>query len=104
MNDVEEGGETAFVDGFKALPKRGHICFFPCTWSYVHCGVPPISGDKYIIAGWWMTNASMASQRANIAEVDRDEMSEKEYGIRSRLHAYDQEERERDKFYRNNLI
>tara|TARA_R100000030_G_C3223554_1_gene116529 strand:+ start:103 stop:846 length:744 start_codon:yes stop_codon:yes gene_type:complete len=104
LNDVEEGGETEFVDGFKALPKRGHVCFFPCTWSYVHRGCPPISNDKYIIAGWWMTNASMASQRASITEAERNEMSEKEYSIRSRLHSYDRDNKEREKFYRNNMI
>lgn len=73
LNDVEEGGETEFVGGFKSLPKRGHVCLFPCTWSYVHRGVPPISGDKYIIAGWWMTNASMASQRSIIPQSELDE-------------------------------
>ena len=73
LNDVEEGGETEFIDGFKALPKRGHICLFPCTWSFVHRGVPPVSGDKYIIAGWWMTNASMASQRVSIPQEELDE-------------------------------
>ena len=27
---------------------------FPSTWTYVHRGVPPINGSKYIITGWWM--------------------------------------------------
>ena len=72
LNDVEEGGETEFIDGFKALPKQGHICFFPCTWSYVHRGCAPISNDKYIIAGWWLTDASMGSQRSLLTDAERE--------------------------------
>ena len=101
LNDVEEGGYTEFVDGFKALPKRGHVCFFPCTWSYVHRGVPPVSNDKYIIAGWWMTDGSMGSQRSQVAESDLKSISQQEYAIRSKLQAYDREE---EYFIKNNMI
>ena len=101
LNDVEEGGYTEFVDGFKALPKRGHVCFFPCTWSYVHRGVPPVSNDKYIIAGWWMTDGSMGSQRSQVAETDLKSISQQEYTIRSQLKAYDREE---EFFIKNNMI
>ena len=101
LNDVEEGGYTEFVDGFKALPKRGHVCFFPCTWSYVHRGVPPVSNDKYIIAGWWMTDGSMGSQRSQVAEADLKGISQQEYAIRSKLKAYDREE---EYFFKNNMI
>ena len=104
LNDVEEGGYTEFVDGFKALPKRGHICLFPCTWSYPHRGVAPVSGDKYIIAGWWMTSGSMGTPRVNLTDDEYKHMSEKEYGIRSRLQAYERDEKEREKFYLNNRI
>ena len=50
LNDVEEGGETAFphldVD-FK--PKKGACLVFPPLWLYLHEGRKPISGPKYII-------------------------------------------------------
>ena len=87
LNDVEEGGETEFIDGFKALPKRGHVCFFPCTWSYVHRGVSPVKGDKYIIAGWWMTDASMGSQSDIIDPEELKRYDEHEYAVRSRIRA-----------------
>ena len=72
LNDVEEGGETEFIDGFKALPKRGHICFFLVLGLMFIVVVPPISNDKYIIAGWWMTNASMASQRSLLTDEEQE--------------------------------
>lgn len=49
LNDVEEGGETEFwLDGFKVKPKKGRLLLFPSGWSYIHRGIMPLSGDKYI--------------------------------------------------------
>ena len=52
LNDVDEGGETEFMDGTKVKPKQGRLMFFPCTWMYGHRGCPPVSNNKYICTGW----------------------------------------------------
>ncbi len=52
LNDVNEGGETEFIDGTKIKSETGKLIFFPATWPYVHIGNMPISNDKYIIIGW----------------------------------------------------
>ena len=55
LNDVEEGGETAFQSNrgmgieFKVQPKAGRLIFFPPMWTYPHIGMMPISGPKYIV-------------------------------------------------------
>ena len=57
VNDVEEGGETEFVNLYKpgtylpytVKPKRGRLLMFPPTWQYYHAGLKPISGKKYLI-------------------------------------------------------
>lgn len=51
LNDVAEGGETAFVDqGVEVRPKAGRMLMFPPYWMFQHEGRPPISGDKYILS------------------------------------------------------
>ena len=57
LNDVEEGGETQFMNLHKPgtyipymiQPKRGRLLMFPPTWQYYHAGLKPISGMKYLI-------------------------------------------------------
>lgn len=54
LNDVEEGGETGFHNGkIKIKPKKGKLVLFPASWLFPHCGMMPISDDKYIITGWF---------------------------------------------------
>lgn len=53
LNDIEEGGETEFIDGTKVLPETGKLIIFPSTWTYSHQGHPPKSGNKYICTGWY---------------------------------------------------
>ena len=51
LNDVAEGGETEFVDlGLKIAPKTGRLLMFPPYWMFQHAGLPPRSGDKYILS------------------------------------------------------
>jgi hypothetical protein len=85
LNDVTEGGQTEFIDGQLIQPKQGHICFFPCTWSFVHRGVPPISGDKYLIAGWWMTDSSVGASRRLVSDEYMKNMNETDFRIQSSL-------------------
>ena len=55
LNDIEDGGETLFLD-CKIKPKKGRLLFFPATWNYIHAGNIPKSDDKYIITGWFLKN------------------------------------------------
>jgi len=59
LNDVEEGGETAFyfkekdeADYFKVKPKQGRLIIHPAAWPYVHKGCMPISDNKIILTSW----------------------------------------------------
>jgi hypothetical protein len=52
LNDVDEGGETLFING-KVKPKAGRLVLFPSTWTYMHKGSVPISDNKYILTGWF---------------------------------------------------
>ena len=57
LNDVEEGGETEFVNmykpgtfiPFKVEAQRGRLLMFPPMWPWYHAGRKPISNNKYII-------------------------------------------------------
>ena len=53
LNDVEEGGETEFLyQSVRLKPKKGTLCLFPASYTHVHRGNPPLSGEKYIATGW----------------------------------------------------
>jgi prolyl 4-hydroxylase len=58
LNDVAEGGETAFQlnrnvePKLKVQPKAGRLLMFPSLWTHPHIGVMPISNTKYIIGGY----------------------------------------------------
>lgn len=52
LNTVDEGGETEFWRKYKIKPVAGRLVIFPASWTYPHCGLMPISHDKYIITGW----------------------------------------------------
>jgi len=53
LNDVEEGGETAFpVLGQAIQPRAGRLIMMPPMWMYAHCGEPPVSGSKYIVTSY----------------------------------------------------
>ena len=49
--DVAEGGETEFPDlGISVAPRAGRLLVFPPYWMFQHAGLPPRSGDKYILS------------------------------------------------------
>jgi prolyl 4-hydroxylase len=51
LNDVAEGGETAFPQLELAVqPRLGRLLVFPPYWMYQHAGLPPLSCDKYILS------------------------------------------------------
>ena len=57
LNDVDEGGETEFVQltkpgthiPLKIKPQQGRLLMFPPTWQYYHAGLKPVSNPKYLI-------------------------------------------------------
>jgi len=55
LNDVEDAGETEFLNFSKRVkPKTGRIVIWPASFPYVHRGNPPLSGEKYILTSWMM--------------------------------------------------
>lgn len=51
LNDVERGGATRFPDlGLEVEARAGRLLIFPPYWMYQHEGLPPVSGDKYILS------------------------------------------------------
>jgi hypothetical protein len=58
LNDVEEGGETAFQINreapveLKVQPKAGRLLMFPPLWTHPHVAFKPISNPKYIVGGY----------------------------------------------------
>jgi hypothetical protein len=58
LNDVEEGGETAFQFNrnseieLKVKPVTGRLLVFPPLWTHPHIGMKPISGPKYILGSY----------------------------------------------------
>jgi hypothetical protein len=57
LNDVEEGGETQFINQNIALkPKAGTLVIFPAWPTHIHKGNKPLSGDKYIGTSWISIN------------------------------------------------
>ena len=51
LNDVAVGGETEFPHlGVSVKPEAGRLLIFPPYWMYQHQGLPPVSGDKYILS------------------------------------------------------
>jgi prolyl 4-hydroxylase len=51
LNDVQEGGETRFPQlNISVRPQAGRLLIFPPYWMYQHEGVPPKSGEKFILS------------------------------------------------------
>jgi hypothetical protein len=55
LNDVEEGGETAFFhQDRKVRPKTGRLVVAPAGFSHTHRGEVPKTSDKYVLTSWLM--------------------------------------------------
>ena len=51
LNDVERGGATRFPGlGVEVAARAGRLLIFPPYWMFQHEGLPPESGDKYILS------------------------------------------------------
>lgn len=55
LNDVAEGGETAFPDlGIQVQARAGRLLMFPPYWMFQHAGLKPRSNDKYIVSTYML--------------------------------------------------
>lgn len=53
LNDDFEGGETQFLhQGLMEKPVAGDVLIFPCGYTHVHRGNPPLGGVKYLATSW----------------------------------------------------
>jgi predicted 2-oxoglutarate/Fe(II)-dependent dioxygenase YbiX len=54
LNDDYTGGEIEFEDqGILVKPTAGSIMVFPSRKPYFHASKPVLSGEKYIVPGFW---------------------------------------------------
>jgi 2-oxoglutarate-Fe(II)-dependent oxygenase superfamily protein len=61
LNDVERGGATRFPQlGLEVGARAGRLLMFPPYWMYQHEGLPPESGDKYILSTYLLFPATPA--------------------------------------------
>lgn len=55
LNDIEEGGETEFLNqSVRVKPKKGRVVIWPAGFPYVHRGNPPLKNTKYILTSWML--------------------------------------------------
>ena len=53
LNDDFDGGETEFLyQNRREKAVAGDVLIFPCQYTHVHRGNPPIDGDKYLVTSW----------------------------------------------------
>lgn len=53
LNDVEEGGETEFINfDVSVKPKAGRLVIFPSNYAYTHAARLPKNGTKYVAVFW----------------------------------------------------
>ena len=54
LNDVAEGGETAFhYQQREVAPRTGAAILFPTAWTHMHCGRVPRSDNKYVLTSFF---------------------------------------------------
>jgi hypothetical protein len=59
LNDIEEGGETEFLNqSVRVKPKKGRVVIWPAGFPYVHRGNPPLKDTNYILTSWMLIPSS----------------------------------------------
>ena len=66
LNDDFEGGETEFLyQNKREKAVAGDVIIFPCSYTHVHRGNPPLGGTKYLATSWgWMQ-----AEKEDMAEI-----------------------------------
>ena len=61
LNDDFDGGETEFLyQNKREKAVAGDVLIFPCQYTHVHRGNPPIDGDKYLVTSWaWIQSKQL---------------------------------------------
>ncbi|MBL8269679.1 2OG-Fe(II) oxygenase [Steroidobacter sp.] len=71
LNDVELGGETRFPQLDVTVSARaGRLLMFPPYWMYQHEGLPPLTGDKYILSTYLLFIDPSNPNAANSSAVE----------------------------------
>jgi len=71
LNDVAEGGETRFPRlELSVRPRAGRLVVFPPYWMYQHEGLPPKSGDKYILSTYLLFTDLQSARSSTGADKD----------------------------------
>ena len=67
LNDVEGGGETEFphLELF-VKPRAGRLLMFPPYWMYQHQGLPPVSGEKFILSTYLLFDMTKPDPNAPV--------------------------------------
>ena len=51
--NAPDGGETVFPDYEMVVqPQPGRLAIFPPLWTFVHAGLPPQNGSKWVLSQW----------------------------------------------------
>lgn len=63
LNDITEGGETAFLyQKTKIKPEKGLTLLWPSDWTHTHKGIVSYTQTKYIATGWYVFTKYPAGQ------------------------------------------
>ena len=57
LNDVEDGGTHFKYQDFLCPAKKGLTLIWPADWTFTHKGQVSNTKEKYIITGWYSSNA-----------------------------------------------
>ena len=78
LNDVTDGGETAFpTQGKKFSPRAGDVLIWPAYWTHPHRGIVSESQVKYIATGWFsrepgnVTNRTLGELSGKLTPEDK---------------------------------
>lgn len=87
LNTVDEGGETRFpLHEVSIKPVAGRVVLFPATWTHLHEGLTPLSGDKWIINTFMVNRQQQTTHEHHDDHVHKDdqaaaELHEPEYAV-----------------------
>lgn len=79
INDVSDGGETAFRYQQVAIqPKKGRIAIFPANWTHPHEARIPVSGPKLILSSFLYSKINVLDYIADTEETPQGKYLSKE--------------------------